>query len=386
MKSATRGCVECNQGLQYISMNYFSMCSGIEGFGEGIQQAYEDYAHKQIGQPINQGFKCGTSCRCKSQLPTCVGFSEIDKYAAAIVKYHYPNRTNFGDATKIDTGSLPDFDLLCAGFPCQAFSIAGKRQGFADIRGTIFFEVARILDNKRPSHFLLENVRGLSSHDEGKTLQRILEVLSELGYYVETTVLNSKDYGVPQNRERMYFIGHFAERCGNEILSFGNGYQEIIQKSEQRNLSGTISTKNQSGQCNFDRSTTLVMADSGQKRSIDIREDMPPLRTGGDVPIIIQRARGYNEGGEFETCPTLSSNSWQENNHLSIENRIRRLTPIECERLQGFPDDWTKYGLFENGEITEISNTQRYKTCGNAVTTFVPEAIIYQMLEVGCLT
>jgi DNA (cytosine-5)-methyltransferase 1 len=113
---------------------------------------------------------------------------------------------------KLVPESLPDFDFLIAGFPCQAFSIAGKRQGFDDARGTLFFEIARVLSHKRPSHFLLENVGGLRSHDGGKTIQRILGILSDLGYFVEVPLLNSKDYGVPQNRERVFFIGHLGER------------------------------------------------------------------------------------------------------------------------------------------------------------------------------
>lgn len=122
------------------------------------------------------------------------------------------------DAKNIETAAMPDFDLLCAGFPCQAFSIAGKRGGFSDARGTLFFEVARLVADKRPAYFLLENVPGLLSHDKGRTFHTILSTFSELGYHVEWKVLNSKDFGVPQSRKRVYIIGYLDGRCAGKIL------------------------------------------------------------------------------------------------------------------------------------------------------------------------
>lgn len=122
------------------------------------------------------------------------------------------------DARNIETERMPDFDLLCAGFPCQAFSIAGRREGFADARGTLFFEVARLVADKRPAYFLLENVPGLLSHDKGRTFHTILSTLSELGYHVEWKVLNSKDFGVPQARKRVYIVGYFDFRCAGKVL------------------------------------------------------------------------------------------------------------------------------------------------------------------------
>ena len=139
--------------------------------------------------------------------PDCIGYSEIDKYAIQIYQKHF-NHKNYGDATKINASELPDFDLLVGGFPCQAFSIAGKRGGFGDTRGTLFFDIARIAKAKKPLHMLLENVKGLVSHDGGKTLETILLALQELGYYVNIEVYNSKDFGVPQNRERIFFQCH----------------------------------------------------------------------------------------------------------------------------------------------------------------------------------
>ena len=175
-------------------IHYLSLFSGIGGFEYGIQKANTNYNFK------------------------CIGFSEIDKYATQIYKKHYPNHPELGDVTKINTEDLPDFDLLVGGFPCQAFSIAGQRRGFDDCRGTLFFEIARILKDKRPRYFLLENVRGLLSHNKGETFQTILKVLSDLGYNVEWQVLNSAHFGVPQRRERVFIKGYSREECGGEVL------------------------------------------------------------------------------------------------------------------------------------------------------------------------
>ena len=192
-----------------MTMKYLSLFSGIGGFELGIQNSNIDME--------------------------CVGFAEIDKYATSIYLRHFPEHKNFGDVTKIKTEDLPDFDFLVGGFPCQAFSHAGKRRGFDDTRGTLFFEIARILKDKRPRYFLLENVKGLLSHDKGKTFQTILEVLSDLGYYVQWTVLNSKDFGVPQNRERIFIEGYLGRECGLEVLSIRGNCEEDTDRRQVSN-------------------------------------------------------------------------------------------------------------------------------------------------------
>lgn len=152
----------------------------------------------------------------------CIGHCEVDTYADKNYRVLFDVEGEWfcNDARDIDTGNMPDFDLLCAGFPCQSFSIAGKREGFGDARGTLFFEIARIIRDKRPLYFLLENVPGLLSHDKGQTFETILSTFSELGYYVEWKVLNSKDFGVPQARKRVYIVGYLDERCAGKILPF----------------------------------------------------------------------------------------------------------------------------------------------------------------------
>lgn len=179
-----------------MSIRFFDMFSGIGGFRSGLEA---------VG-----GFEC-------------VGHCEIDKHANQAYNAIYeikPQEVYFEDARKINPYDLPHIDLICGGFPCQAFSIAGKRGGFDDARGTLFFEIARIAAVKRPSYLLLENVPGLLSHDGGRTFATILGTLSDLGYDVTWEVLNSKDFGVPQSRKRVYIVGYFRERCAGEILSF----------------------------------------------------------------------------------------------------------------------------------------------------------------------
>ena len=156
----------------------------------------------------------------------CVAFCEIDKYARQSYKsiYNTEGENEYHDITTITNEEWAKYsgtvDIITGGFPCQAFSIAGKRGGFSDTRGTLFFDIARATEQIKPRFLLLENVKGLLSHDKGKTFATILSTLDELGYNVEWQVFNSKDYGVPQNRERAFIIGHLRGECGREILSF----------------------------------------------------------------------------------------------------------------------------------------------------------------------
>ena len=163
----------------------------------------------------------------------CVGHCEIDKYANASYQAIYePGKEEryYPDATQIDPADLPDFDLLCGGFPCQAFSNAGRRRGFADARGTLFFEIARLAQAKRPAYLLLENVPGLLNHGGGRTFAAILHTLDGLGYGLERQGLNSKDFHVPQSRRRVYLIGYLDERCRGKVFPFtGAAETSLVQ-------------------------------------------------------------------------------------------------------------------------------------------------------------
>lgn len=202
-------------------MRYFSLFSGVGGFELGIERAYADL--RPTGEDKKEDNLEDDSSDPASELtrqpPTCIGFSEIDKYASAVLKYRFPNIPNYGDIQAVDAGILPDFDLLVGGFPCQSFSVAGKRGGFEDTRGTLFFEMARIAEAKKPKFWLAENVKGLFSHDEGKTLKVILTTMQQLGYSVSIEIINAKNYGVPQNRERVFIAGYHIPTVCKEVLS-----------------------------------------------------------------------------------------------------------------------------------------------------------------------
>lgn len=317
-------------------MKYFSMFSGIGGFELGLENSDYDFE--------------------------CVGYSEIDKYADSIYRKNFPGHKGYGDATKLDPRDLPDFDLLVGGFPCQAFSVAGHRRGFDDTRGTLFFEIARVLRDKRPRYFLLENVRGLLSHDKGETFQIILEILADLGYYVKWKVYNSKNYGVPQNRERLFIEGYSRDRCGPEVLfKQGEGGEASKRVNAPYNKSRTVNVVNPDGLCG---TLTGVGQKSGGRTLIKLNK-RPQAQTIYDVDGI--------------AC-CLSANGGGDGDYIvknEEEYQVRRLTPLETERLQAFPDNWTATGC--NGE--KISDTQRYKCCGNAVTTSVITYIINSMFS-----
>lgn len=322
-------------------MQYLSLFSGIGGFELGIQQAYEsNLERKHLGEESEQeerpqGREWASDeyrevlCSPDGPTPLCVGYSEIDKYAVQIYQKHFSEHKNYGDITKIDTDFLPDFDLLVGGFPCQAFSIAGKRGGFEDTRGTLFFEIARILRAKQPRLFLLENVKGLLSHDNGQTFRTIITTLDELGYDLQWQVLNSKNFGVPQNRERVFIVGHLR----------GTSRPEVFPIRESGELHYAKSSKRQ-GEC-----AATVRA------------------SGNDERNIVAVPTKFLERNQF-TVDTVGTGG------VMVDYQIRRLTPTECERLQGFPDGWTE----------GVSDTQRYKTLGNAVTVNVVEEIIKRLI------
>ena len=302
-------------------MKMFSMFSGIGGFEYGFEKVY------------GKAFKC-------------IGYSEIDKYAIQVYEYHFPGVRNYGNARDVIPEQLPDFDILTGGFPCQSFSIAGKRGGFEDTRGTLFFEIARIVAIKRPKLLLLENVKGLLSHDRGRTFGTILATLSDLGYVCEWQILNSKDFGVPQNRERVFIIGHLGE-VGRQavfpIIPDGEATDGI-----QGQYANTITARYEGGQANG--SYVIESELFAQTR---------------------KNPQGMRINSVDGVCVTISSQS-------GGLGQIRRLTPIECERLQGYPDNWTAIGT-----QGKISDSQRYKMCGNSVTTNVIEAIARRIIEVS---
>ena len=326
-----------------------------------------------------------------------VGYSEIDKYAIEVFEKQFKGTKNYGNATDIDETKLPNFDLLVGGFPCQAFSVAGKLRGFNDTRGTLFFDVARILKHKKPKHFILENVRGLLSHDNGRTMQTILKVLTDIGYMVQWEVCNSKNYGVPQNRERVYIVGHLRGSSRPQIFPIGES-QKVSDKSreEKRKGSGKVSSTITS---NYKRGVH-AMGESYIVEKANLKELTKNMSMGYRVydssgVSTTLRALGGGLGAktglyQVKACLTpdrkekrqngrrfkdneepMFTLTGQDKHGVMINSQIRRLTPTECERLQGFPDGWTD----------GISDTQRYKCLGNAVTTNVVCEIAKRLLK-----
>lgn len=276
------------------------MFAGIGGFRLGIENA----ANK-LNIPVK-----------------CVFSSEIEKNAMFVYEKNFGEKPH-GDITKIQSVDIPDMDILCGGFPCQSFSIAGKRRGFDDTRGTLFFEIARIARDKRPKILFLENVKGLLNHDQGRTFGTILYTLDELGYDVEWQVLNSKDFGVPQNRERTFIIGHLRGGRTGQIFPLKRSHGQITQ-----------SVKTQTAiryPIKYGRRNQRVI-DGDYSYALDV------MGTGG----VYEFGKG-----------------------------VRHLTPIERERLQGFPDGWTS-GIPENA---------RKKCLGNTVSVPVIEAISTKILQ-----
>lgn len=274
-------------------MKFLDLFSGIGGFRLGMEAAGHE----------------------------CIGFCEKDKFAMASYKsiFNTEGEIEIHDITTISDQfiqSIGHVDIICGGFPCQSFSIAGNRQGFEDTRGTLFFEIARFASILKPRILFLENVKGLLNHDKGRTFETILQTLDELGYNVEWQVLNSKDFGVPQNRERVFIIGHLRRESGRKVFPIGTYNEQVIELPGERLTTNTLTAR-------------------------------------------------YSKS--------------QSNGSYIIENkpknviRIRKLTPKECWRLQGFPD-WA----FERAAKVN-SNSQLYKQAGNSVTVNVIEAIAKEL-------
>ncbi len=399
-------------------MRYFDAFAGIGGLPLGIQQAYEDYikckhistkSEKEECEQRRVRFANEPNKMLRTSdgtTPLCVGYSEINKYAIKVYEKHFPNHRNYGDATKIDPKQLPDFDLLVGGFPCQSFSVAGKRRGFDDTRGTLFFDIARILAEKRSRLVVLENVKGLLSHDEGKTFQTILGVLSDLGYVVEWQVLNSKNFGVPQNRERVFIIGYFGGIGGRKIFPIGESNKQTysyIKIAGSTNNSGrgerarifdprggvsalTATDYKQPKQIKVGLKQVVggpqgnrVYDPSGISTTIASESGGLGAKTGlYAVPVLTpDRLKKRQDGRRFKENNDPAFTVTAQDKHGIFDGcRIRRLTPTECMRLQGFPDDWCDVG----SDGVKISDTQKYKMAGNAVTVNVIKAIFERLM------
>lgn len=393
----------------------FDAFSGIGGFRSGLER---------VG-----GFKI-------------VAWCEIDKFAQKAYKALYDTRGEqfYENIRNIDTGELADFDLLVGGFPCQPFSVAGKRKGIADERGDLFFELARILEVKRPRYFILENVPGLMGIDSGKTFAQIIETLCKLGYCVEWRVYNSADY-LPQVRKRVYIAGCSGTDCSGKILAFGRSDSKNCRKTQQliggsqgsrvydtnglatTQCSGSGGMGGKTGlyfiDCNPDpqitdnarcvtaRQNSGVSNHKGEHSAIfcdlnenpQITDNARCLHTRYDLGVSTGKHKGERSGVLVESnaraiINPLKKNTWQNGRRIKEPNepmftitvtdrhgvvhngRIRRLMPIEAWRLQGFTDE-----QFHKVQEIGMSDAQLYKQAGNAVTVPVVEDIARNLLR-----
>ncbi len=366
------------------TIRYIDLFSGIGGFREGLTRA--------------GGF-------------TCVGHCEIDKKANQSYEALFDTKGEWfcEDIRKADPNDLPDFDLLCGGFPCQPFSAAGNRGGFSDPRGTLFFEIARLTAAKRPAYLLLENVPGQLNHDRGRTFAAILHTLDRLGYGLEWQVLNSKDFGVPQSRKRVYLIGYLDERCRGKVFPFtetaGTSLVQILPGAQGERIYSTKgigctlaaqtggfggktglyeiglpikeNTKKGYKMAYPGDSISLAFAGLNTRRGRVGRKIAHTLTTNSDQGTLeacavltpereTVRQNGRRIKSAEEPMFTLTA---QDRHGVLLGGRIRRLTPKECLRLQGWRDE-------QIDKVLPIqSDAQLYKQAGNGVTVTVVEAI-----------
>lgn len=368
----------------------------------------------------------------------CIGFCEIDKFARTSYKaiHDTTGEVEMHDITTISDEfirGIGSVDVICGGFPCQSFSIAGKRKGFEDTRGTLFFEIARFASILRPRYLFLENVKGLLNHEGGATFETILRALDELGYDVEWQVLNSKDY-VPQNRERVFIIGHLRGERTRKVFPFERNDQSIIKLSRQQSSVNTITArygeaagvgsyiveskqqkkiaipvltpdrleKRQNGRRFKENGEEMFTLTAQDRHGIMIAGNLPgnheqnsrvyetkgvaptlsTMQDGGQEPKILVKeatSKGYAEAlpGDSVNISHPNSNTRRGRVGKGIANtlltgeeqavvtnnfRIRKLTPRECWRLQGFPD----WAFNKAKEVN--SDSQLYKQAGNSVT------------------
>ena len=298
-------------------MKFIELFAGIGGFRLGLEKA----GHK------------------------CVWANEFMPKAASIYEYNFGDKPDGRDIRTIHVDEIPSADLLVGGFPCATFSIAGKRTGFGteDARGTLFFEICRILSGKQIPYVFLENVKGLLNHDNGRTFGVIIASLDELGYDLQWECINSKNFGVPQSRERVFIIGHLRGKPRPKIFPLGKCYAEdSFQDREEQSFKQRLWSKG-----NISIGTLCHRLYKGDTNNFYIDESFG--REAGNNKSNEQNGRGR-----------------EKTNGSSVLN-LRQITPLECERLQSLPDDWTKW--YADGSV--VPDSQRYERCGRAVTVNV---------------
>lgn len=308
-----------------MTHNFIDLCAGIGGF----RQAFDSYG------------KCLVTC-------------EIDKFAKNNYLANYYDGIWENDIKKIIPESLPNFDILCAGFPCQAFSLAGKQQGFADTRGTIFFDIAQIINTKKPKVFVMENVKNLLSHDKGNTFKTIQKSLDDLNYYHHYFTLNAQ-YFVPQRRERIYIIGAnkelFTEIEFKILIASIEASYELQKQKPLPKIKDILETNVDAKYTLSDKLWSFLQAHSKKHAAKGNGFGFGLIDPNKDITTRTLTARYYKDGSEIL---------------IKQEGKNpRKLTPRECARLMGFPETFN----------IAVSNTQAYKQFGNSVVVSIVQMI-----------
>lgn len=357
-----------------MKINLLDLFSGIGGFHLGLQRA---------------GFKVNSYN------------SEIDKYAIEVYKHNFKNSIHVGSVTNIQKKNLPKIDAITFGSPCQDFSLAGKRKGMQGSRSSLISEAIRLITECKPRFFIWENVKGTFSSNSGEDFWAIIQTFANIGNYrLEWQLLNTKWF-LPQNRERIYLVGYLGGKSGGQIFPITetdfNFTEKIRNKTGQTTSKQNRHTRTISSRIHkMGSDDSYIKVKSNTKKGYDFAKTGDSInysnansktrrgRVGKQIAQTLQTScnqavigdyrydEGYRERKNGD-APTLTLKTGE----TTVVNKIRRLTPIECERLQGFPDNWTQYGV--NGLI---SDTQRYKMTGNAVTVDVVQAVGKKILKV----
>ncbi|MBD0404781.1 DNA cytosine methyltransferase [Flammeovirga sp. EKP202] len=290
----------------------------------------------------------------------CVFASEWDKFAVKTYQRNYGIQPH-GDITQIDEKDIPTHDILCAGFPCQAFSVSGKQKGFEDARGTLFFDIARIVKYHQPKLLFLENVKNFEKHDGGNTIQVVIKTLDELGYNVKYKVLNASEFGLPQNRKRIYFVCFRKDITTNEF-HFPLPHQKHVslkdfleQKPDAKIVNRPDIDIYKKYKPKEDKEGNIILPN----RPIQIGR----VNKGG------QGERIYDPIGHAITLSAYGGGVGDKTGLYKVGNKIRKLSPRECARIQGFDDNF----------IITSAHNQAYKQFGNSVAINVLKAILGQI-------
>ena len=354
-------------------MKIIELFSGIGGFTKGFEDA---------GYTIEEHY-----------------YSEIDKHAIANYKYNYPNAKYIGSVTDIRPGDFRGIDIITFGSPCQDFSLAGKRKGLEGERSSLIEYAIRAITDIRPSVFIWENVKGAFSSNAGADFWAILQAFANIGgYRLEWQLLNTKWF-LPQNRERIYLVGHLADRSEPGVFPIGEEIRIYNERNSEKpnQIASTLNANDEKSWVgNFIQVQTLQGSDclntirSGGRGSLTEKHSRDIVQIG-ESGLPTEQMLEINKEGVSNTLTSVQKDnvvlqirdgrdnrSCLRSGRVSElgykDNSIRRLTEIECERLQGFPDNWTEYGNYD-GTIKKIPKTQRYKMLGNAVTVKVVETI-----------